>query len=87
LGPEEVWGVSALPKFTHQHPHPSSGAYVVAPRVDATSNVSYEIEWPFLIVYFKAQQAFNHLLQAIDISEPKGAWQYYEISQVVARVV
>jgi len=41
----------------------------------------------FLIVYFKAQQAFTQLLQAIDISEPKGAWQYYDISQVVARVV
>jgi hypothetical protein len=39
------------------------------------------------MIYIKAQQAFNHLLQAIDISEPKGAWQYYEISQVVARVV
>jgi hypothetical protein len=40
-----------------------------------------------VIDYSKAQQAFNHLLQALDMSEPKGAWQYYEISQVVARVV
>lgn len=40
-----------------------------------------------IIYYLKAQQAFNRLMQAIDVSEPKGAWQYYEISQVVARVV
>lgn len=45
------------------------------------------IEDLIFIFNFKAQQAFNHLLQAIDIAEPKGAWQYYEISQVVARVV
>jgi hypothetical protein len=60
---------------------------VVAPRLEATSSVSYKIEWLFLIVYVKAQQAFTQLLQAIDVSEPKGAWQYYDISQVVARVV
>lgn len=40
-----------------------------------------------MISFFKAQPAFTQLLQAIDITEPKGAWQYYEISQVVVRVV
>lgn len=37
--------------------------------------------------FFKAQIAFDLLVKALDLSEPKGAWQYYEIAQVVARVV
>jgi hypothetical protein len=52
------------------------------------TDVSFKIDYMINYLFIKkAQQAFNHLLQAIDISEPKGAWQYYEISQVVARVV
>lgn len=35
----------------------------------------------------QAQQAFTQMVQAMDIAEPKGAWHYYEMSQVIARVV
>ncbi|CAF0992440.1 unnamed protein product [Didymodactylos carnosus] len=34
----------------------------------------------------KALQGFNRLLQSMDMTEPKGAWLYYDTSRVVARV-
>ena len=60
--------------------------YLLCKEGNYTDVSSKKSDSEFLLIIFKAQQAFNHLLQAVDISEPKGAWQYYEISQVVARV-
>ncbi|CAF4859670.1 unnamed protein product [Rotaria sp. Silwood1] len=59
-------------------------------RIDSNCVEAHKYHYLYLLCkegnYSDAQQAFSRLLQAIDISEPKGAWQYYEISQVVARV-
>ncbi|CAF0759693.1 unnamed protein product [Adineta ricciae] len=59
-------------------------------RIDSNCVEAHEYHYLYLVCkegnYSDAQQAFNQLVQAIDISEPKGAWQYYEMSQVVARV-
>ncbi|CAM4741593.1 unnamed protein product [Rotaria magnacalcarata] len=59
-------------------------------RIDSNCVEAHKYHYLYLLCkegnYTDAQQAFNRLLQSIDISEPKGAWQYFEISQVVARV-
>ncbi|CAF0901528.1 unnamed protein product [Adineta steineri] len=59
-------------------------------RIDSNCVEAHKYHYLYLICkegnYSDAQQAFTQLLQALDISEPRGAWQYYEISQVVARV-